>query len=93
MNIVIVFDIVLTPSLRQTSRDILYQTDVRSFSLFRNHERQRCGRSHAELFLRTVRLDFGRLYISALDGQLNDFLTFLEKEFNKEKVCAMKWLC
>ena len=26
--------------------------------------------------------------ISALDDSLNDFLTFLEKEFNKEKECA-----
>ena len=29
--------------------------------------------------------------ISALDEQLNDFLTVLEKEFNKEKECAIKW--
>ena len=26
--------------------------------------------------------------ISALDDSFNDFLTFLEKEFNKEKECA-----
>ena len=29
--------------------------------------------------------------ISALDEQLNDFLTFLGKEFNKEKEYAIKW--
>ena len=45
-------DIVLTPSLRQVSREILNQTNMCSFSFFRNHERQPCGRSHATFFQR-----------------------------------------
>ena len=40
-----------------------------------------------------IRLDLGRCYLgTVLDGQLNDFLTFLEEEFNQEKECANTWL-
>ena len=56
--------IVLTPSLRQASREHSELTGMHMcpFSSFRNHDKQRCGRSHDEIF---PRFDLAGSYLGA----------------------------